>query len=171
MYDHFSYKGYWWLPEAPKDQLYGELSFSGDSISLELVGSFDKTGPFPAFEPFHPEIILGHTTDGKQITLYKSMITGGRTHIPGMSTTVFSPVIVFINKHFESSEEFLFTSMLLNTSYMEEWMGLYNPFNVGYLNTEEGQLREYHAKYEPLEAIEGRIDAIGSEFQTRYDFS
>lgn len=172
LYDDFCFKGYWWLPEEPDDELYGELQFKGtESIELELVGSFKESGSVIPSKPIHPDFILGHSTEGNKITLYKSVMTKGAGHFPGMPTCAFSPAYLFVNEHFVSESELLFSSVIFNTLYMEEWMVIMNPFNVGYTQTKEGRLSEYHAKYVPLEPFTGRISAIDSSFETVYDFS
>ena len=74
--DEFKYRGVWWLPENPKNQLTGELTYDRDEgISLELVGSFRPLETIGGNEAFQVEVILGITTDGKRCTLLQNVET------------------------------------------------------------------------------------------------
>lgn len=62
------YKGYWWRPLEPKKRVAGVLTYSGDKIVVEIIGSFyDEVGDIMAC---HKEpIIYGIDSNAKEITL------------------------------------------------------------------------------------------------------
>ncbi|MCG2701627.1 hypothetical protein L6273_00615 [Candidatus Parcubacteria bacterium] len=166
LFDSFSYTGEWWLPEKPEDKVSGEVSFSEEGIKLKLVGSFYGPGGFGTMRK--EDIILGFTTDGKKITLVDSF--GGQSvSFPGMAAANMTSNRLFIGEWFSSEDELLFSSMSLNCPYLEEWL-VVNPITTGY-DLEEQAIKEFRAKYAPLEPLEGRIENIDASFRTGCAFS
>ncbi len=76
--DHkLEYKGYWWLPSNPEDQLAGSLTIEPDGmIKLELFGGFRKEEDeiFITFEPKNQPVIYGRcyapNSNMKDISLF-----------------------------------------------------------------------------------------------------
>lgn len=71
------YKGYWWLPKAPKDQVSGSLTIGPDGkMKLELYGGFSKENDdtIHLFEPNVEPVIFGRcyapNSNMKDISLF-----------------------------------------------------------------------------------------------------
>ena len=75
----FEYKGYFWIPENPKEQIPGVLKFSQmDGINLELFGYLE-------YDQKNKEeivIVLGFTSDGKKITMLKCFEYSRKNSVP-----------------------------------------------------------------------------------------
>jgi hypothetical protein len=99
MIEEFEYKGRWWLPDDPEEKIDGTLSFTpGEGAVLDLIGSFENikstnykgsiTKKVWAGKPFEPEIVLGTSSDGKNITLHKCFVTNGSDSSSGFPTCI-----------------------------------------------------------------------------------
>ena len=63
---NFELKGIWWLPDNKENYIMGILKFNPeDGAYLELMGQLS------GYDELEANIILGKTSDGKDITLYK----------------------------------------------------------------------------------------------------
>ena len=63
---NFELKGIWWLPDNKENYITGILKFNPeDGAYLELMGQLS------GYDELEANIILGKTSDGKDITLYK----------------------------------------------------------------------------------------------------
>lgn len=172
LFEDFKYKGVWWLPNQQDDLVSGELSYEPEQGSrLEIVGSWGKEiGPLGNATE-QQEYIYGCSVDGKAITLHKTFATNKSYHYPGISSSIHYANYAFVgNHHIEADEEPVFASMDVNTTNLEEWLGLSNPFNVGY-RTEDGQLKSYHAEYAPIEQLQGEIAEDKLNYKTHHGFS
>jgi len=68
MIEGFEYKGIWWLPDKPEEQVSGTLRFTLDEGTIStLIGPFKDTKDMN--KTLEPETILGVSSDGKNITL------------------------------------------------------------------------------------------------------
>ena len=69
MMDKFEYEGIWWLPDEPEKQVSGTLRFTpNEGAILDLIGSFKDIKEIN-------KIILGISSNGKNITLHKCFET------------------------------------------------------------------------------------------------
>ena len=83
MTEGFEYKGIWWLPDNPEEQIHGTFKFAtNEGAILELTGSFNV--PRTSGEMQHFPIILGITVDGKEITLTNCLETENATRLPAL---------------------------------------------------------------------------------------
>src|SRR2546423_9209739 len=74
MIQKFEHKGVWYLPDSPKNRISGVLNFSTDKGAvLELIGTL-KGESKAKDSPVEFEVVLGTSTDGKDITLYKCVV-------------------------------------------------------------------------------------------------
>jgi len=121
--EEFEYSGKWWLPEIPDGKMFGTLRFDPEkNIKLELKGPFKDIDKPNTIQ--NPKIILGETSNGKQVTLYKCY--GSTPIFPISFWSEISLVIsfVFIGHHFEKEEDIIFDTMSLNYSNLDEWVGI-----------------------------------------------
>ena len=125
LFENFDVKGEWWLPNSPDKKVIGTLSFkSGDSIKLEISGSFLGVDHFRSKRDFNPELILGLTNDGEKFTLFQNMeIHRGSSSRGGTGIVKYITNYLFLGGHFASSNEMQFSSCAVNYSYLEEWIG------------------------------------------------
>jgi ApeA N-terminal domain 1 len=133
MVNNFELKGQWFLPSDPEFRLSGTLIFDAKTGAiLELFGAL----PASAFD--FP-IILGITSDSKEITLYKSFLksASGLTFIRDkeLGTAVHNYTVNFIleGHHFMNSSELEFDELISEILNVEQWLGI-----SGFLNNYEG---------------------------------
>ena len=152
MIEEFEYKGIWWLPHKPKEQISGTLKFTPDEGAvLDLIGSFkDITGMNKMLEP---EIILGISSDGKNITLHKCFETKSNLSFPGLSTSSFYAKIAFAGAHFQKPEDVKFKSLSVHYLYLDEWVNV-SGFDIQHLFDE----KEVVIRYKLPEPIQAAID-------------
>ncbi|MFQ6054681.1 MAG: hypothetical protein ACE5J3_01700, partial [Methanosarcinales archaeon] len=118
--EELEYNGIWWLPENPDNKISGTLKFHPvEGANLELIGSFKGLNDLNTF--LQPNIILGITSNGKIITLYKCYESQSHMSMPEFLSSSFIASVVFLGHHFEKEEDIIFDSLLLNYSHLEEW--------------------------------------------------
>lgn len=123
MVEEFEYKGIWWLPDKPEKQVSGTLRFTPDEGAiLDLTGSF--RGNKNIGKVSDPEIILGVSSNGKNITLYKCFENKSTFNSSGFQTSSFHINVVFIGAHFQKSEDTKFKSISVHYLYLDEWVNI-----------------------------------------------
>lgn len=128
MIEELEIKGLWWLPEKPDLKLPGTLTFSPyKGFSLEVQGSFKERGEMHKF--LIPDIILGFSHQGKEITLYKCFERSSKMHLPGIPETLFSVNVGFIGVHFAQLSEMKFKKISVRYNYLDEWLNI-SGFNI-----------------------------------------
>ena len=131
MIDEFHLKGDFWLPETPDRKVSGTLRFNQDEgATLELIGSLEdiKPGPIGIWEK---DIILGFSTNGKYITLYRCLEFNKNISMPGMISQVIHSDKVFLGGHFDKPEDIKFKSILVRFSHLDEWFNI-SGFDIKY---------------------------------------
>jgi hypothetical protein len=152
------YNGYWWLPTDSDSRLSlsGILRYKpGDGFELEVIGSFFDL-PELHSKLANPKIIHGTSSDGTDITLYlcvrSNILIGSRSIGPhGVQTSRFRPKFVFIGAHFE--KEPVFKNIIVNYSYLDEWVNI-NGFDIPMPSSTE----EFSIKYKRPEDIIINLD-------------
>lgn len=133
MIENFEYVGYWWIPENPKNRLYGTLKYiHNQNAVLEVMGNFQGhiDDPLMGLLQFstgaliQPEIIHGVTVDGKLITLYQCQRITGNVTLPGIPTQSFKINIVFEGYYFKNSSDIKFKQISVQYSYLDEWVNI-----------------------------------------------
>jgi len=133
--DNFEYSGIWWLPEKPDKQVSGTLKFySGENTSLQLIGAFKDITEINVVK--NHDIILGLTSEGKKITLFKCFEHQSVIHVPGFISTSFFVSVVFEGHQFNKTEDIVFDSVLLHYNNLNEWAGIYGFQHQPNKNTE-----------------------------------
>ncbi len=104
----FEHKGYWWKPNNPDNKVAGVLTYKpGESIVLELIGTFDKENDaVVAFLNKSEEIVIhGALENAKKVTLLKCHPSGS------VNLSSFFPVIryncmcCFIGRHYTGLDD------------------------------------------------------------------
>ncbi|WP_039764939.1 HEPN domain-containing protein [Caldicellulosiruptor sp. F32] len=150
MIEKFEYKGIWWLPNKPNKQVSGTLTFTPEKGAiLELIGSFKDLKDMDKM--LSPDIILGVSSSGKDITLYRCFETQSNLNLPSLSTSSFYANIVFVGAHFQKNENIRFRKLSIYYSNLDEWVNI-TGFKIGY------DEKEVTIKYNLPEPIQARID-------------
>jgi len=154
MIEEFEYKGIWWLPDNPEEQICGTLKFSPkEGAILDLIGSFNDPKKIVGEMQKFP-IILGTTVDGKEITLTNCSETTSTMHIPGIKTSSFYSRLVFKGIHFKKLEDIRFKNIFVHYSHLDDWVGI-SGFGISYGSQDND---EVVVKYKPQKPIEVRVE-------------
>ncbi len=157
MIEEFEYKGTWWLPDKPGKQIPGTLRFTpSEGAILDLIGDFRdiKKDTIEIGKMLQPEIILGASSDGRAITLYKcqeelGIASGGVLCL--LLTHSFYADVVFVGAHFQKPEDIKFRSLSTHYSYLDEWVNI-SGFDI------QHNKQEVVVKYKILEPIRVTIN-------------
>lgn len=151
MNEEFEYKGNWWLPDKPEKRVSGTLTFTPNKgANLDLMGSFKDTENMNI--TLKPEIILGVSSDGKYITLYKCFETNSTPNFLGVQTSSrFLANLVFEGVHFQTSEDISFKSISVHYLYLDEWV------NISGFDIKSPAEKEVIIKYKPPEPFQAKI--------------
>jgi hypothetical protein len=136
MTTELNYKGIWYLPENENNEaehITGNLTFSKDNgCDLTLLGTLDE---FRNSDINHePEFILGFTSDGKKITLFRCFEYSRSMSFPGIETCTYQPLYILIGKHFKNTEELEFYSIKARFKNLDLWLGKFGFKNISYSN-------------------------------------
>jgi hypothetical protein len=163
--EEFEYNGIWWLPENPKKKISGTLKFNQrEDTILELIGSFKEVKDINEIPELN--IILGITSNGKVITLYKCYESNFHVSIPGFFSSSFVVSIIFQGYHFEKEEDIKFDSLSLNYSHLEEWTRI-SGFKSKSENDSENHLKKYEVSY----SFPPKVEAKLAKFDLSFDYN
>lgn len=148
----FESTGEWWLPEDPGITVSGIINFNQkEGGKLELIGSFEKVvDDLPSLKP--RDIILGFSTEGKKITLWRCYNTGSSITQSGLSTTQFHVQFIFVGHHFPTQEDIYFNEILIEYSNINEWVTTRIPKSKIH-NFKDHQSIEIKYNYPPVSSI------------------
>ena len=153
MIEGFEYKGIWWLPDNPEEQIRGTLKFSpNEGAILDLDGAFNSHKNLEEMQNF--PIILGVTVEGKEITLINCSETKCSTYTPGMKISSFYSRLVFKGIHFKKLEDIRFKNIFVHYSHLDDWVGI-SGFGISYGSQDND---EVVVKYKPQKPIEARVE-------------
>lgn len=155
MIEKFEYIGIWWLPNKPKKEVWGTLRFTHTKgATLELMGSF-KDNIQDMNKMLEADIILGVSSNRKEITLYKCFET--KYNLPlvstELSTSSFYVSMIFIGAHFQKPEDIKFRNLSVHYSYLDEWVNI-----SGFGISLPFEKKEIIIKYNPPEPIQATIN-------------
>jgi hypothetical protein len=120
MLEGFEYKGQWWLSSDPDKVVSGTLRYShNDGAVLELIGSFEDSGDM--LKRPGPVVILGTSSNGKNISLHGCFLIQARISEPGFSICSYLVRTVFVGVHFSKTEDVKFRNMNVRFSRFDEW--------------------------------------------------
>lgn len=120
--DVFDIDGYWWLPENPTKTVAGTLHYSPEKMSLNLIGAFADIKE--SLSRFECPIILGFSTGGKSITLYKSYSSNFSMSNPSLPSSSYAVLQLFIGHHFQKEDELKFSKIFVHLTHFDEWIGI-----------------------------------------------
>lgn len=159
--DNFQFEGVWWLPQKPDQRFTGILYVrGGQSVELELIGSFQEPKDVNFLTGFSPEIILGVSTENKPCTLVN-------THLYSSSPFSSVPVSKFYVSRlyygalFQAETDIKFERLRLELTYLEPWLGR-NPFGIEF--TEKGKPVQVSISVPDLPVLETEIGNPSARF-------
>lgn len=162
MIEKFAYKGKWWLHDKPQKQISGTLRFTPvEGAVLDLIGSFKDLQDMNKM--LETEIILGVSSDGRNITLHNCFETESNFSSSGLLISSFYANEVFVGVHFQRPKDIKFKSLSIHYSYLDEWVNI-SGFNIQHRN---GVLIEYKSP-ESIQAIINDDLKIFIDFYTAY---
>ncbi|WP_048186374.1 ApeA N-terminal domain 1-containing protein [Methanobacterium lacus] len=133
MDDKIEFNGYWWFPNKPdEEKVFGKLEYvPGEGAILKLSDfSEDKFEPFDRdpTEPYH-EIVLGLTSEGKKITLYKchnisNSYKGGGHGQEEVFIFTLKVWYIFVGHHFENLSDIKLKCISIQYSNLDEWIDM-----------------------------------------------
>ena len=116
-------QGYWWLPGREEKAVPGNLRFSREAGGhLNVLGTLKELDS--TFGLFNPEVILGVSTAGKEITLYRCAQSGGRLSFPGIPTSDLYVGAILIGAHVNDAKGMLLGEMSVSYDRLPEWARL-----------------------------------------------
>lgn len=170
MNEVLEYKGYWWLPEQPDNEVFGIFSFTPQQgITLELEGklhpSFDRN--------FNPDLILGITKSGEHVTILNCQLTN-QTHSLGNTYEQSSLVaeMAFKGKgfnafHFESTDIIKFRRLTIRYAHLDEWLSDYiADFDID--TTDFPKNHSMTVQYQPSQAATAEFDGYKLALGVKY---
>ena len=165
MIEQFEYEGIWWLPDKPEKRVSGTLRYSptGGAV-LDLIGSFKELRDIN--QVLQLDIILGVSSDGKVITLYKCFEAESKLSSPGLLSTSFYANIVFVGWHFLKPEDLRFNTLSINYSHLEEWTGI-----TGFTWRLQEEPKRYELGYEFPPVVESKVDHFKVSFDYHFEVS
>ncbi len=117
---------------------------------MDLTGSFKDIRDINKI--LESEIILGISSNGKNITLYNCFETKSSFSVPGFQTSSFYADMVFIGAHFQKSENIKFKSISVHYLHLDEWA------NISGFDIQRLPDREVVIKYKLPEPIKASIN-------------
>lgn len=159
----FELEGNWWLPDRPTEKIPGKLSFKNDEhIELSLLGDFRRNNT-------RIEIILGTTFEGHHCTLLDCYFVGPAIQAVGYgSRAFFVASYIFVGRHFNAVSEIKFPSILVNYSFLEEWLNS-KPFEVGYgYDGQAGKWNKLQVHYSAPKGFEIHAPSVKATISTHF---
>jgi hypothetical protein len=136
------YKGMWFLPDKPEEQIAGILYFDPkEKISLELIGSLGEKSGFSLFvEPqIHFPVIHGivYKEDNKasKITLFDCYFSGTYNTSCEFALSKFRCTFILVGKLLNTKEDRIFDKIQIHFPCLKDWYP-YRPIkldNDGYI--------------------------------------
>jgi ApeA N-terminal domain 1 len=161
------YSGWWWLPEKSDAKIPGILRIVASEMpTLTLMGGLYDSLAWP--DPVAPPVILGLSTSGRPITLYKCLrvkysLTSRTVDGVDLRTSTFRAHFAIDGCHFGTPEAILFDSMAMSFHHLPYWTRLTGlRANADLV---DGRLR-FNASYQQPDSPTARVD----DWTIRIDF-
>lgn len=164
----FEYVGQWWLPETPETTCCGTLRFDGTNTpELKVLGPLRPMARgIGGSDPFTPDIILGFTENGKEVTLYGCYETHTGLSFPGIPTFTYIANYAIVGSHFTSKDKVLFEKFWIRHDRLIEWAQL--AVFKDQFDWEGESLRRINVTWRPPEPFE--VTVAGWEVRFAHGF-
>jgi hypothetical protein len=155
MIKEFTFHGQWFLPENRDKTIAGTLVFNTkEDAELTLFGTLYEERTNRMHEP---PIILGRTTTGQFVTLYKPFEYQSKMQ-NGVMSSVYSVLYAFINSHYYGEESLKFIKVEARFKGIDDWMKKYGFTVDNNFDTNEVQVH-YKRPEDILVQIDTNINA------------
>lgn len=167
------YQGVWWLPDQPKNQVFGAFTFTPTTgVVLELEGELHPNIPIQ-FGPFNPSLIVGIANSGEYINILNCRLIGVSHRRDTYSTSKFAGEMAFTANHknathFSDTEQIVFRRLSVHYANLDEWFAEY----MADFKVEDGdfsQGRPVVIEYMPTRAFEVQGDGYKIVLNVRYE--
>ena len=126
MENEISLKGDWWLPNTPDCKVRGEAIYvPGEGTTLVLEGHLveEEKQKFGSSRFINPELILGFSTSGKEVTLRNCLQKGVRQDFVGdIHETTFYTTMMIVGCHFPTEELVKFRGFAVQYANLNYWI-------------------------------------------------
>lgn len=121
------YAGVWWLPEDPKKRVAGTLTSTAQTLTLELLGSFQDEGSgldafIGARRPDKYPLVVGKSMNGRSITLQDCMNVSAQGGAGVTSQRLVAPM-GFVGVEATAEEELRWRTAHVHFRHLSEWFG------------------------------------------------
>jgi len=170
MIERFEIKGDWFLPNEKDNAIHGTLIFEPfEASTLELYGSLEDNYVFN--QNSEQTIILGITSDGKHVTLYKCLnifhnIFLNTSEGANKITSKYTVRFVIIGLHAFSQDDLVFNKISSEIFNLGEWIGIHG-FKPKYQHSKNLEDYKINLEYELPKSINFEIN---SEINGRFNF-
>ncbi len=115
MTEQFEYEGEWWFPQQPEHHFRGKLYSSKDGARLRFVFNDDSREMAEGMRKrgIVNDVILGISTDGTKITVYKYWLK---------SIVEFQSGFVFFGVHLDIPAHIQFKRMSVQFQHLDSWV-------------------------------------------------
>jgi hypothetical protein len=167
--EDIEYSGLWWLPSNPENKVAGTLSFTNqDGIELKLIGALEGLESLNNSRLRHP-VILGLTSDAKQITLSGCLAAGFRMGMPGFVSRDYWIHLCFIGAHL-AEEELQFKRLVVKYSRLIDWVRT-SGLTMTWQEDEPTKRQFHYTLPEEIKAVTNRgTVSIDFSFNVKGDF-
>lgn len=122
------FRGWWWLPAQPGDELPGTLVITRGEAELDLTGHFgheviaetDSEILMSGRLAEQPRI-LGIDRDGKEVTSEGHQSATFSEHSAGVTISRYTRGITLVGRHFQSGEKIKFDEIAIRASDLTAW--------------------------------------------------
>lgn len=119
-----TFKGLFFLPEAPDEEVAGELMFDFENnIRLELYGSF-LNEPKQFMEDKKQEAIWGYLFNGTKISLINCHATNKALNFGGYLIATYNAQVIFKGIHVKDINEEVFFELYAELDHLDEWLDI-----------------------------------------------
>jgi hypothetical protein len=122
------FRGWWWLPAQPDNQLPGTLTVTRGQAELDLTGNFGHEMLAETDREIvmsgrlaDQQRILGIDRDGKEVTSEGHQSASYSEHSAGVTISNYSRRITLVGKHFQSGERIEFDEIAIRASDLTAW--------------------------------------------------
>lgn len=164
--DSISIMGEWWLPNSPNHKVSGKLEFDpAEGIELRLMGELkeedaNRKERFRNKDPLQPEIILGETAEGEDITIIECYESNRRNHRTPESHKIrlwIKGQYLIKGEHFSKKENIEFQRIIFTFPYLEKYLNFRSTYTE---MMPQGEDYDRKAEFELPKTLEASLEDL-----------
>lgn len=168
--DAFSTTGFWWLPATPDAQVAGSIHFDpSDGTQLNLLGTLTESADalhIMLSEERRFETVHG-VADGSFYTLVDCLCTGSKLQSPGFQSEDYNVRLWLRGSALVDGGD-LFTEMVLEYEYLDEWAGVGRLGVQSIHPTQSGEVHSHVVSYVEIGNTATLADGTTIELHTSH---